>query len=110
MKARVIVGAGNGDTQPTVDAWLAETSGVRRAILIEGAFSALDVPAGVPVTRLGAGCVCCMGQVPLRVGLTRLVRAQRPDVVLLVLASGEHLARVRALLADGSLGVRFEVN
>jgi CO dehydrogenase nickel-insertion accessory protein CooC1 len=110
MKARVIVGAGNGDTQPTVDAWLAETSGVRRAILIEGAFSALDVLAGVPVTRLGAGCVCCMGQVPLRVGLTRLVRAQRPDVVLLVLASGEHLARVRALLADGSLGVRFEVN
>jgi hypothetical protein len=50
-----------------------------------------------------------MGQVPLRVGLTRMVRALRPDVVLLVLASGEHLARVRALLADGSLGVRFEL-
>jgi hypothetical protein len=58
---------------------------------------------------MGAGCVCCMGQVPLRVGLTRMVRALRPDVVLLVLASGEHLARVRALLADGSLGVRFEL-
>ena len=110
MKATVIVGAGDGDTQPSVDAWLAETSGARPAILIEGAFSALDAPPGVPVTRLGAGCVCCMGQVPLRVGLTRMVRAQLPDVVLLVLASGEHLARVRALLADGSLGVRFEVN
>ena len=107
MRATVIVGA--GDAQPAVDAWLAATSGSRRAVLIEGAFSALDVPPGVPVTRLGAGCVCCMGQVPLRVGLTRMVRALRPDVVLLVLASGEHLARVRALLADGSLGVRFEL-
>ena len=107
MKAAVIVGT--GDVQRAVDAWLAATSGSRRAVLIEGAFSALDVPPGVPVTRLGAGCVCCMGQVPLRVGLTRMVRALRPDVVLLVLASGEHLARVRALLADGSLGVRFEL-
>lgn len=107
MRAAVIVGA--GDAQGAVDAWLAATSGSRRAVLIEGVFSALDVPPGVPVTRLGAGCVCCMGQVPLRVGLTRMVRALRPDMVLLVLASGEHLARVRALLADGSLGVRFEL-
>lgn len=107
MKAAVIVGT--GDVQPAADVWLAATSGSRRAVLIEGAFSALDVPPGVPVTRLGAGCVCCMGQVPLRVGLTRMVRALRPDAVLLVLASGEHLARVRALLADGSLGVRFEL-
>jgi G3E family GTPase len=108
MKATVI--AGTGDVQPAVDAWLAATSEARRAILIEGAFSALDVPPGVPVTRMGAGCVCCMGQVPLRVGLTRMVRALRPDVVLLVLASGEHRARVQALLADGSLGVRFELD
>jgi hypothetical protein len=107
MRATVIVGT--GDVQPAFDAWLADTSELRRAILIEGAFSMLDVPTGVPVTRMGAGCVCCMGQVPLRVGLTRMVRALRPDVVLLVLASGEHLARVRALLADGSLGVRFEL-
>ena len=108
MRATVI--AGTGDVQPAVDAWLAATSASRRAILIEGAFSALDVPPGVPVTRMGAGCVCCMGQVPLRVGLTRMVRALRPDAVLLVLASGEHRARVRALLADGSLGVRFELD
>jgi hypothetical protein len=108
MKATVIVGT--GDVQPAVDAWLVATSASRRAILIEGAFSALDVPPGVAVTRMGAGCVCCIGQVPLRVGLTRMVRALRPEVVLLVLASGEHLARVRALLADGSLGVRFELD
>jgi hypothetical protein len=47
--------------------------------------------------------------VPLRVTLVRTVRAQRPDDVLLLVANGEHLTRVRALLGDGSLGVRFEV-
>jgi hypothetical protein len=107
MKAKVVVGA--GDPQRTVDAWLAATFPSRPAVVVEGAFSTLEVPPEVPVTRLGGGCVCCMGQVPLRVGLTRMVRATRPDAVLLVLSRGEHLARVRALLADGSLGVRFEV-
>jgi hypothetical protein len=39
-----------------------------------------------------------------------MVRSVRPDSVLLVLSHGEHLARVRALLADGSLGVRFALD
>jgi hypothetical protein len=43
------------------------------------------------------------------VGITRAVRALRPDALLLVLSHGEHFERVRALLADGSLGVRFEL-
>jgi hypothetical protein len=107
MKATVVVGA--GDLQRIVDAWLAAAPPARLAVVIEGAFSTLELPPEVPLTRLGAGCVCCMGQVPLRVGLTRMVRSVRPDAVLLVLAHGDHLARVRALLADGSLGVRFEV-
>ena len=51
-----------------------------------------------------------MGQVPLRVALVRSVRALHPEHVLLLLASGAHLDRVRALLADGSLGVRFELD
>jgi hypothetical protein len=107
MKATVVVGA--GDLQRTVDAWLAAATPSRLAVVVEGAFGTLELPPEVPLTRLGAGCVCCLGQVPLRVGLTRMVRSVRPDAVLLVLAHGEHLARVRALLADGSLGARFEV-
>jgi hypothetical protein len=107
MKASVVVGG--ADVQRTLDEWLAANAALRRAVLVEGSFSVLDLPPEVPLARLGAGCVCCMGQVPLRVGLTRMVRSVRPDAVLLVLAYGEHLARVRALLADGSLGVRFEL-
>jgi hypothetical protein len=43
------------------------------------------------------------------VTLIRAVRAHRPDEVLLLLATADHLPRVRALLEDGSLGVRFEL-
>jgi G3E family GTPase len=106
MKATVVVGG--ADVQGTLDTWLAANAARRRAVLVEGGFSVLDLPPEVPLTRLGGGCVCCMGQLPLRVGLTRMVRSVRPDAVLLVLSHGEHLARVLALLADGSLGVRFE--
>jgi G3E family GTPase len=107
MRATVIVA--DGGTQGAVAAWLRETSSAKRAVLVEGVFTALDLPSDVALTRLAAGCVCCQGQVPMRVGITRAVRALRPDTLLLVLSHGEHLERVRALLADGSLGVRFEL-
>jgi G3E family GTPase len=106
MRARVLVGT---DGQRAVDAWLAETASARRAIIVEGVFLGIEAPADVPVTSLASGCVCCLGQLPLRVSLVRLVRSLRPEAILLVLSGGEHAARVRALLADGSLGVRFDV-
>lgn len=98
------------DQQAELDAWLAQPSGNRRAVIAESGFGPLEAPEGVPLARLAPGCVCCVGQVPLRVTLTRTVRAHRPDAILLLLASAQHLARVRALLADGSLGVRFHVH
>lgn len=65
------------------------------------------MPDNVEVVRLAAGCVCCIGQVALRVALVRALRTHRPDAVLLLLASADHLPRVRALLDDGRLGARF---
>ena len=107
MRATVIVA--DGGAQCAVDAWMEATASLQRAVFVEGVLTALELPSDVAVTRLASGCVCCQGQVPLRVGITRAVRAQRPEALLLVLARGEHLERVRALLADGSLGVRFEL-
>jgi hypothetical protein len=107
MRATVVVA--DGGTQRAVDAWLDATMSAQRAVFVEGAFTALELPPDVAVTRLASGCVCCLGQVPLRVGIARAVRALRPDALLLVVSRGEHLERVRALLADGSLGVRFEL-
>lgn len=97
------------DAQGAIDGWLASTAG-RRAVLVEGAFVPLAVPVDVALTRLPTGCPCCSGLVPLKVGITRAVRAARPDSVLLVMAGSEHVERVRALFADGSLGERFEID
>jgi G3E family GTPase len=109
MRATVQVARGP-DAQAALDQWRARPAAGRRALVIEGAFDPLVVPADLPVLRLAAGCVCCLGQVPLRVGLVRLLRAERPAELLLLLASDAHLPRVRALLADGSLGVACEVD
>jgi hypothetical protein len=97
------------DQQAHLDDWLALPFHGRRAVVAESGLMPLQAPEDVPLARLAPGCVCCVGQVPLRVTLTRTVRAHRPDRVLLLLATPDHLPRVRALLEDGSLGVRFEV-
>lgn len=96
------------DRQNAVDSWIALHPQGRRAILAEG-FGSFTAPDGIAVAGLGGGCVCCIGQVPLRVTLTRLMRAERPEHLLLLLSDDRHLPRIRSLLTDGSLGVRLEV-
>jgi hypothetical protein len=98
---------GRAAQQAAIDAWLGGSPGDGRtgaAILAEGALHELDVPPQVPLVRLAAGCVCCVGLVPLRVSLTRLVRASRPRRLLVLIATDEHAARVRRLLAGDGLG------
>lgn len=108
MRAAIRVAA-PVEQQAQLDDWLAQPPRGRRAVIAESGLLPLEAPADVPLARLAPGCVCCVGQVPLRVTLTRTVRAVRPDDLLLLLATADHLPRVRALLADGTLGVRFEV-
>lgn len=84
--------------------WLAGAPPAPHAVIVEGALFGLDAPEDVSVVRLAAGCVCCLGLVPLRVNLVRLLRNVRPRSLLLVVASDEHLPRLRALLASGEVG------
>ena len=109
MHAEVAVAAG-AEQQQRLDEWLLRHAHTRRAVIAENAFGRLALPADVPLLRLAAGCVCCIGLVPLRVGIARIVRAHRPDTLLLVLGSGDHVERVRTLLTDGSLGARFHMD
>jgi hypothetical protein len=106
---RATVAVHGSEAQRDVDAWLAAAPSERRAVIVESPFAVVQVPDDVSLTRLGGACSCCLGQLPLRVAIVRLVRSQRPDAVLLLLTGVEHAGRVRALLADGSLGVRFLV-
>jgi len=89
--------------QRALDSWLAAAP-APRAVVAEAAFSALAAPPEVPIERLAAGCLCCVGLTPLRVTIARTLRAVRPRALLLLVASDEHLPRLRALLASGELG------
>jgi hypothetical protein len=112
VRLAVRVASGQTAQQVAIDAWLAERAGAnpgaRLAVLAEGAFFALVVPPQVALERLAAGCVCCVGLLPLQVTLVRLLRTMRPESVLLLLADAAHIDRVHALVASGKLGVTLE--
>lgn len=111
------VARGAASQQATIDAWLATrdetrqpSSGARAlAILAEGAFSELVAPAQAAVTRLAAGCVCCVGWIPMRVHLQRAVRAGARSILLLI-ASDDHLPRVRDMLQQPALGFSIRLD
>ena len=106
------VARGQAEQQAAIDAWLRERApdgaGKRLGIIAEGAFFELKVPPAVPLERLAAGCVCCIGMVPLNVTLTRMLRSFRPQSVLLLMTDGDHLERMRGSVAGGKLGVELE--
>jgi len=103
------VAATEAERDAAVDAWLQSVATLRRAVLVEGALFDRAGPQGVPLVGLAAGCPCCTGAVALRVALARTLRRTRPQAVLLLLTSAEHLPRLRRTLDGGELGVRFEV-
>lgn len=113
VRASLRVAATAAERDAAIDAWLQVSATTeppgRRAIICEGVLFDRTGPQGVPLVGLGAGCPCCTGLVALRVALGRTLRSRRPEAVLLLVVSAEHLARLRRLLADGELGVRFDV-
>ena len=102
------VARGQQEQQAAIDAWLHEQTSRRLGIIAEGAFFELKVPSPVPLERLAAGCVCCVGMVPLNVTLTRMLRLHRPDSVLLLMTNADHLERMRGLVTSGKLGVELD--
>jgi hypothetical protein len=98
--------ASAADGQAVLERWLAGDHPEPRAVVTDSR-QTLAVPPHIVFARLSTGCPCCAGQVPFRVALIRLLRAHRPRSVLLLLDDDQHLVRVRALLADGTLGVNL---
>lgn len=71
------------------------------AVILEGlgvAATPLESGPGLQVMRIAPGCLCCDGNLVLRVTLNRLLR-QRPRRLILGLASSEHLDQLRSWLA-----------
>jgi G3E family GTPase len=72
-----------------------------QAIILEGLASGtspLDgLPPGHTVARIAPGCLCCTGNLVLRVTLNRLLR-QRPRRIFIGVADSEHLDQLRSWL------------
>lgn len=56
-----------------------------------------------------AGCPCCTARVELQVALVRLLRAQRPAGVLLVVPDREHLPALARALRERPLADYVEL-
>jgi len=81
-----------------------EASGIdtfHPAVILEGLPSGaapLDALAdSLQVARIAPGCLCCTGNVVLRVTLNRLLR-QRPGRIFIGVARSEHLDQLRSWL------------
>ncbi|MET3132278.1 G3E family GTPase [Oxalobacteraceae bacterium GrIS 1.11] len=71
------------------------------AVILEGLADADDALAGLsaPVLRIAPGCLCCSGNLVLRVTLNRLLR-QRPAQLFISLADAAHVQQLRLWLAS----------
>ena len=75
--------------------------GAKSAVILEGLApgnSPLDtLPADVLSARIAPGCLCCTGNLVLRVTLNRMLR-QRPERLFIGVARSEHLDQLRSWL------------
>jgi len=77
------------------------TEGGHTAVILEGladASSPLEPHDRLSVARIAGGCLCCAGNLVLRVTLNRLLR-HHPDRVLIGMANSDHLDQLRSWLA-----------
>ena len=71
-----------------------------QAVIVEGGPGTLSAPPGVELVQLAPGCVCCVGQLPLRVTVARLLRQARPARLWIEVSAAQHVAELRRQL-DG---------
>lgn len=101
----LVVGATSAAREAAIAAAL--QPGQQSAVILEGlpdgkAGSALDraLPAG-DVRRVAPGCVCCTGNLTMRVTLNRVLR-HPPQRLFIGLANATHLEQIRAFLGTPS--------
>ncbi len=81
----------------------AATARLPYAILLEGLPDGQDrlhnllADYAIPIIRIAAGCLCCSGNVVLRVNINRLLRHQ-PQRLFIGIASSSHHQQLRTML------------
>jgi hypothetical protein len=72
------------------------------AVILEGLPDGnpiLDASSTLLMARIAPGCLCCAGNLVMRVTLNRLLR-QRPSRLLIGVGSSEHLGQLRSWLSS----------
>ena len=102
----LVTGPGAAAREAAIAAHLSDLHGDHtqpsmQAIILEGLASGSspldDLPPGQTVARIAPGCLCCTGNLVLRVTLNRLLR-QRPRRIFIGVADSEHLDQLRSWL------------
>jgi G3E family GTPase len=98
----LVTGPGAGAREAAIAAHLSDLhEDGTQAIILEGLASGSspldDLPPGQTLARIAPGCLCCTGNLVLRVTLNRLLR-QRPRRIFIGVADSEHLDQLRSWL------------
>jgi G3E family GTPase len=98
----LVTGRSAGSREAAIAALLADSHETgAQAIILEGLASGLsplaDLPPDQTVARIAPGCLCCTGNLVLRVTLNRLLR-QRPRRIFVGVADSGHLDQLRSWL------------
>lgn len=70
--------------------------------LPDGSAGSLDDSAHFPsllVSRIAPGCLCCTGNLTMRVTLNRMLR-KRPERLFIALANSDHVDQIRLFLSQ----------
>jgi len=99
----LVTGASPSAREQAIFAALAShpQAGEQVAVILEGladASSPLAPHSHLSVSRIAGGCLCCAGNLVLRVTLNRLLRSH-PDRILIGVGSSDHLDQLRSWLA-----------
>jgi len=98
----IVTGPGAGRREAAIAALIDPAGEGATAVILEGLPDGtllLDASPTLLLARIAPGCLCCAGNLVMRVTLNRLLR-QHPTRLFIGLASGEHLGQLRSWLSS----------
>ena len=102
LATTLVTGPTTGARERLIAAQLVLASTAISAVLLEGLPDGQTILAPSPtilIERIAPGCLCCTGNLVLRVTLNRLLR-RRPERLYIGLATTEHLDQLRSWLKN----------
>lgn len=87
----------------------ARISAILEGMAVDGTVELVSQP-NLHVHVLAPGCVCCIGNLTLRVTLARVLQRESPDMLLLAIADTRHLNAVENMLRNPPYGSLLKIN